>query len=77
MSFQKKKIHADQYTIQQGGASRKVIIFVITILLCFGIVLFAWGSLKPYLQQGAHWIGQSAVSIVSKTAGIEPQKDEK
>lgn len=50
---------------------------MITLLLCFGVVLFAWGSLKPYLQQSAQWISQSAVSIVSKTAGTEPQKDDK
>lgn len=56
---------------------RKAIIFVITLLLCFGVVLFAWGSLKPYFERSMQRVGHGAVSIISKTAGVEPKRDDR
>lgn len=79
MSFQKKKIapqyDLDEYSIDKSPKGRKAIIALITIVFCFGLVLFARGSLKPYLQKSMTWVGHGAVTIISKTAGVEPKKD--
>lgn len=84
MSFQKRKIvHSynedgtDNYKIETSTRGKKVFIVLITLVLCFGVVLFAWGSLKPYLQKSMQWVGHGAVTIISKTAGVEPKADER
>ena len=85
MSFQKRKIvHSyenddvlDQYAMPKRTKGKKAIIFIITLLLCAGVVMFAWGSLKPYFERSMEWVGHGAVSIISKTAGVEPKRDDR
>jgi|GEM_PF-5755252 len=75
MSFQKRKISSSydndnlqQYSIEKGGKGKKAAIVLITLLVCFGVVLFARGSLKPYIQKSMQRVGNGAVTIISKTA---------
>lgn len=57
MTFQKKKVYSysddtlDQYQIASGNKGKKGMVFLVAFLVCFGVVLFTWGSLKPYVQQ--------------------------
>lgn len=84
MSFQRKKVHIshdengqEYYTIIKTNPAKKWLIGLVTFVICFSLIYFAWGFARPYLQTSLKWIGQSAVTVISKTAGEEPKRDEK
>lgn len=72
-SYEEKKA-LDSMEVK-SPVSRKVLLVLITIALCFGIVVFARGSAVPYLKKSMQRFSQGAVTIISKTAGVELQKD--
>lgn len=84
MAFQKKKIRTyddngqlTEYSLDKGSRGRKIIIALITIVVCFGVAAFVWSIVKPYVQNSINRVGRGAVTVISKTVGQEPQTDDK
>lgn len=73
-SYEEKKSLDDSMEVK-SPASRKVLLFCITIALCFGIVAFARSSAVPYLKKSMQRFSQGAVTIISNTAGVDLKSD--